>query len=336
MKIKLNSNIINNGKKIMNTISQLKIRKGRPHLICGDSAAGKSLFCAYIALGISGGNCEILENNEKGKKVVVLDLEQEEEDITSSYSRILNGMTNSDSSLFEFIQENITILQERGNYFEDKYSELEEYCKGASLLIIDNLTRIRTNLKDQIDENSQDMGKIMERLTKLSTDTNCAIIVIHHTGHRGSDRGRGSTAISNGAGQIFELENKGNNKFELCVTQDRFNSIIKKMQYSLLDCGTFKDGMSSELKFVNINKISNDNNSSNLEDGVLKIISEIKEGISQSDILLGLRNSGISFANNTLKKTITKLEKDAKIITVNGKSSGGRTTVLYKSLQNNQ
>ena len=47
-----------------------------------------------------------------------------------------------------------------------------------------------------LDENSdKDMGELIRTADKLKDDYQCAVMLVHHTGHANLDRARGSTAF---------------------------------------------------------------------------------------------------------------------------------------------
>ena len=65
--------------------------------------------------------------------------------------------------------------------------------KGAPrLIIIDTVARHMGGLDEN---NAKDMVKLTLTADKLKDDYQCAVMLVHHTGHSHQDRARGSTAF---------------------------------------------------------------------------------------------------------------------------------------------
>ncbi len=95
---------------------------------------------------------------------------------------------------------NLALTSRAINLFDEGY--LSAFCKevdaiaqtkGAPrLIIIDTVARHMGGL----DENSaKDMGELIRTADKLKDDYQCAVMLVHHTGHANLDRARGSTAF---------------------------------------------------------------------------------------------------------------------------------------------
>jgi len=95
---------------------------------------------------------------------------------------------------------NLALTSRAVNLFDEGY--LSAFCKevdaiaqtkGAPrLIIIDTVARHMGGL----DENSaKDMGELIRTADKLKDDYQCAVMLVHHTGHANQDRARGSTAF---------------------------------------------------------------------------------------------------------------------------------------------
>ena len=95
---------------------------------------------------------------------------------------------------------NLALTSRAVNLFDEGY--LSAFCKevdaiaqtkGAPrLIIIDTVARHMGGL----DENSaKDMGVLIRTADKLKDDYQCAVMLVHHTGHANQDRARGSTAF---------------------------------------------------------------------------------------------------------------------------------------------
>jgi nucleotide-binding universal stress UspA family protein len=73
------------------------------------------------------------------------------------------------------------------------------------LIVIDTLARAATGW----DENStKDMGMFMSAIEQLARRYDCSVLLVHHTGHGNSDRGRGASSIPAALDMSMRLENK--------------------------------------------------------------------------------------------------------------------------------
>lgn len=81
----------------------------------------------------------------------------------------------------------------------------DTHAVGAKLVIIDTLARSMSGM----DENSaQDMGKVIAGLGYLKAQTNCGILILHHSGVEGT-RPRGSTALFGAADTLMRVAGDG-------------------------------------------------------------------------------------------------------------------------------
>jgi RecA-family ATPase len=88
----------------------------------------------------------------------------------------------------------------------------DTHAVGAKLVVIDTLARSMSGM----DENSaQDMGKVIAGLGYLKAQTNCGILVLHHSGVEGT-RPRGSTALFGAADTLMRVDGDGKNLTVYC------------------------------------------------------------------------------------------------------------------------
>ena len=74
-------------------------------------------------------------------------------------------------------------------------NEVEEIAKtrgNPKLIIIDTVAR---HMAGKDENNAKEMGELVQTADKLKHDYQCAVMLVHHTGHNNQDRARGSTAF---------------------------------------------------------------------------------------------------------------------------------------------
>jgi len=92
----------------------------------------------------------------------------------------------------------------------DSESEWERAADGWDVLILDSLRALTPG----VDENSSEVRRCLDPLTKISDKTGCAFIIIHHAkkqgkpeeGLNGAERVRGSSGIFDACGAVFFLD----------------------------------------------------------------------------------------------------------------------------------
>lgn len=76
---------------------------------------------------------------------------------------------------------------------------------SPALVIIDTLAR---NFGDGDENNTQDMGKVVDSIDSIRRAFDCTVLTVHHTGYEGT-RGRGSTALKGASDFQFLFDNIG-------------------------------------------------------------------------------------------------------------------------------
>lgn len=172
---------------------------GRAFGLTAYSGAGKTFLCADIAIAIAGGfpYCWGDLPVKKHGRVVHLDLEMGRVNLWRRYKRLAYGRGGFDvadlgENLLWRSSPNFRLTQ------PDAEVLLKRACDGAVLCILDSLKV----LSPGVDENDSRFAEGLEKLARVSEQTACAFIVIHHEGKPSADgqrearyRGRGTSAI---------------------------------------------------------------------------------------------------------------------------------------------
>jgi len=74
----------------------------------------------------------------------------------------------------------------------DVYQGIIDTCPKPSLIIIDTLHR---NFGAGDENSAKDFGNFLYLITTMMRKLGCAVLIVHHSGHGDSDRGRGSSSI---------------------------------------------------------------------------------------------------------------------------------------------
>ena len=198
------------------------IAYGKLTLLQGDPGNGKSLLSIIIASTISNGINLFNINNfniTAPRKVIYQNAEDSAEDTISPKLNKLNA--NQDNILYiendEFI-----------NLEDDSFLKciLENNIK---LLILDPIQSFFSKGKSLI--NVIDVRQVLKNLSKIASDTNCAIILVGHLNknERGKDlyRGMGSVDFSAVARSILHLKKSENDSRIRIIFQVK-NSLAKE------------------------------------------------------------------------------------------------------------
>jgi hypothetical protein len=197
-------------------VPELQICPGRPALVMGYGASGKTLAMQSIAVAVAAGQIPwgmLGPISRAPIKVRHLDHEQGKHATFKRYQRLANGLDVALPELGDRLQvaplppvSLDMVISNRGAAI-DVYSEI---CEGVDLLVVDSL-RAASGI---IDENDSRIRQCLDLLTAASERTGCACVVIHHggKGERDDDRqkARGSSAIFDAAGCAYLIEGSEN------------------------------------------------------------------------------------------------------------------------------
>jgi predicted transcriptional regulator len=230
---------------------RFQIVKGNLNNIIGTGWTGKSFLLQYFAICIATGT-KIFGSFEVVKgKVLHIDLEQSPQQTQVRYARMAKALNIKD------YQNNIDRI-ELPSKLDGGSSSLEELTEifidlfsGYTVVCIDSLAKLSA-----ADENSTDIGNILNCLKKAAVATRCAVILIHHKGKTKSEAiqtGRGSSVIYDTCDVQIDLEHqKGDDKpFKLSCQKNRDGRSFYDVDYSMEDAGEFCSGQDcyDELSF---------------------------------------------------------------------------------------
>jgi len=212
-------------------------------LIFGKPASGKSFFAVDLAASVATGQSFHGIATQRGDVVY----------IAGEGSRGLKRRFRAWAKNNETAESEIRVMVSRSpvNYRDEQAAkELETELRSAQreglepvLFIIDTLAR---NYGGGDENSNSDMGRFITVLDQFNARFNCATLIVHHSGHAESNRGRGASAL------------KGALDAEFMCIKDRENIVVSctKMKDAeepedvSLSLKTVEFGFSSEGKAI--------------------------------------------------------------------------------------
>jgi AAA domain/DnaB-like helicase N terminal domain len=187
----------------------LRLAPGRVTLAAGSPDSGKTLSWQSIGVSVAtGADAWGVFNVARRGLVVHLNWDQELDATKRRYRKLLRGRgmgVDSIRGYLEVIDDPAFALDSDAGI-----AEVRAIARGATLVIIDALTG---SLADT-DENDPAVGRVLRKLGKISEQTGCVIVVIHHAVKPPQMRGRGgkrdamhdvrgSSSIPGASGAVF-------------------------------------------------------------------------------------------------------------------------------------
>jgi len=193
-------------------IDGLHVGQGRPAMVAGFGFSGKTLACQSLALQAAAG-VKVWEHFRVPRQLNVrhVDSEQGRADTMRRYQRLAyaNQIDLAD------LEGRLKVVSFPPLYLNQPGSEAawRRAAEGVDLLILDSLRALTPGA----DENSSEMRRCLDPLTRISDETGCAFVVVHHSPkpsdqakREGAHKLRGSSGIFDACGNVLLLEvNKG-------------------------------------------------------------------------------------------------------------------------------
>lgn len=84
-----------------------------------------------------------------------------------------------------------------------------------ALIVIDTFAR---NMGDGDESSNRDVGVFINHIDDMRYRLGCTVLLVHHSGHSATDRGRGASALPAAMDACFQLETKGDS---ICLSQNK-------------------------------------------------------------------------------------------------------------------
>lgn len=190
---------------------ELQICHGRPAMLAGYGASGKTLALQSLALSVATDE-KIWSQFRVRKPLRVrhVDHEQGQHATRGRYQRLARGLGISADQLAEAEQGGRLAIASFPSVYLNRSEAEDIYCRafeGVDLVIIDALRGATPGM----DENDSKIRDCIDTLTRVSERTGAAFFLIHHAGkpkEQHSDARtvlRGSSAIFDACGSVFVM-----------------------------------------------------------------------------------------------------------------------------------
>lgn len=187
-------------------VKDLQICPGRPTLIAGYGASGKTLIAQALLLAFASNHPiwnHYTAGGAGGRVVRHFDHEQGTYATLRRYQRLAKGLGVNLADLGTSF--GVACFPDIGLDLPNARDAYAKACAGANLVLIDALR----GAAPSEDENDSKIRRCIDHLGWVSEQIGCAFILIHHAGKtKGDDKRtgpRGSSAIFDGCGSVFQI-----------------------------------------------------------------------------------------------------------------------------------
>ncbi len=200
--------------------------------ITARTAEGKSIFMLRMLKDIAAGTSFLNIYPTKKQRVLLFDMEMNENFLIDRIKTIIQVKTDSDV----FYESDMNIERDYDN-LKDLVSGQGQYKENGSydLVVFDTLSLIHSR-----DENSNpEMTQVLKCMLKLINDTNCTILFLHHHGkskdHFGSQLSRGATTIIDKASSHLTVRKTTSLMEDIDIDAHKFSLTIEQAKPRLKD-----------------------------------------------------------------------------------------------------
>jgi hypothetical protein len=176
---------------------ELGLAPGAPAMVAGYGFSGKTVSLQALAVAVASGGKAWGRFEVGSGSVLHVDYEQGRHLTQTRYQRlaIAAGVWSELAGRLEVVCLPPVHLDAEG-----AIEKLRGLCEGKRLCIVDSLKAAFPTA----DENSSDVRKWLDALLKVSEETGCVIVVIHHARKPQKDSQGGAKTAIRGSGAIFD------------------------------------------------------------------------------------------------------------------------------------
>lgn len=196
--------------------------------LIGPSGSGKTFVALDMALSLATGTN--YHGSEASKGLVVISAGEGHKGIPrrvqawrahhgQERDRIPVALTTRAVDLFD---------PESLNSFCAEVDELIQLFGAPKLMIIDTVAR---HMGGKDENNAKDMGELVKTADKLKDVYQCAIMLVHHTGHSNQDRARGSTAFKGALDTEILVKAQGDHDLLVSCEKQKDGPEFDQMQF---------------------------------------------------------------------------------------------------------
>lgn len=284
--------------------------------IYGLPATGKSFLMLDLLFAICKGE-EWFGMKTKQSKVAYINLE----DIHGMGNRLRAYQARKGSiPTNDFLNYEISLNFKEKDHVEELINSIKEYAPNCGLVCIDTLAQSANG----IDENSStDMGMVIGKLKKLSSELNCLVLIVHHSGKIQGSGMRGHSSLLGAVDCAIEISSDGSTtkKWNIAKSKNGANNIQQQFYLEPVPLGMDEDGnpISSAVvtPVINIQAMNNHNKDSkgdaNKDKRILQVIHDNPASPQKHWAEL------LGFSPDTMTKQKNRLIKNG-FLTENGKT----------------
>lgn len=204
--------------------------------IYGLPATGKSFLMLDLLFAICKGE-EWFGMKTKQSKVAYINLE----DIHGMGNRLRAYQARKGSiPIHDFLNYEISLNFKEKDHVEELINSIKEYAPNCGLVCIDTLAQSANG----IDENSStDMGMVIGKLKKLSSELNCLVLIVHHSGKIQGSGMRGHSSLLGAVDCAIEISSNGSTKkWNIAKSKNGANDIERQFHLEPIPLGMDEDG----------------------------------------------------------------------------------------------
>lgn len=284
--------------------------------IYGLPATGKSFLMLDLLFAICKGE-EWFGMKTKQSKVAYINLE----DIHGMGNRLRAYQARKGSvPINDFLNYEISLNFKEKDHVEELINSIKEYAPNCGLVCIDTLAQSANG----IDENSStDMGMVIGKLKKLSSELNCLVLIVHHSGKTQGSGMRGHSSLLGAVDCAIEISSNGSTtkKWNIAKSKNGANDIERQFHLEPIPLGIDEDGnpISSAVvtPVIDIQAMNNHNKDSkgeaNKDKRILQVIHDNPASPQKHWAEL------LGFSPDTMTKQKNRLIKNG-FLTENGKT----------------
>lgn len=229
-------------------IPDLGLTSDRANVLCGYSFAGKSKLAVYMACCVAAGVPLFGQFPVEARPALILDWEQGQQKLCWDIRRIGLGLGVDPERL-----EQLVAIADTKIHLDDPTAEatLANAMSGFGFCVLDNFR----SACPSADENSSDVRRYLDLVSRASRATGCCSLVLHHAGkgnnRTGMQAGRGSSALNDAAAAWFNLRpGKVEGTYALTAEKAVWRG-VKPVNFRMVDAGEVdpRSRLSEMLKF---------------------------------------------------------------------------------------
>lgn len=196
--------------------------------LIGPSGSGKTFVALDIALSLATGKDYHGFGASKG--LVIMSAGEGHLDIPRrAEAWCKHNSSNLGAASFAITDRAVDLFSEAPlNAFCNEIEEIAKTRGNPKLIIIDTVAR---HMAGKDENNAKEMGELVQTADKLKHDYQCAVMLVHHTGHNNQDRARGSTAFKGALDTEILVKPLGENDIIVSCEKQKDGPQFDTMQF---------------------------------------------------------------------------------------------------------